>query len=123
MKEQRIKKLLLALIILLLVGMGYAALCYAWGGGIPCPFHSVTGLLCPGCGVSRMLLSLLQLDFTAAWTYNAAILCLLPFGVAVAVDIAVRYVQTGGLKPDKWANMMVYGMIAVQLAFGVWRNI
>lgn len=37
---------------------------------IPCLFNRLTGLQCPGCGNTRAALSLLRLDFSAAFGYN-----------------------------------------------------
>ena len=37
---------------------------------IPCFFHKITGFYCPGCGITRMLLSLLHLDFYQAFRWN-----------------------------------------------------
>ncbi len=70
-----------------------------------------------------MCISLLQGDFAAAWRYNPAILCLLPFGAVIAGNVAVRYVKTGQLTPSRWVNGIVYITIAVLLVFGVGRNI
>ena len=70
-----------------------------------------------------MCLRLLRLDFAGAWQYNPMILCLLPFGLAVAVNVAVRYVKTGSVRPDKWANILVWIMIAALLIFGIARNL
>ena len=108
---------------LLLAGCAYAVVCELTGFGLPCVFYSLTGWLCPGCGVSRMCISLLRGDFAAAWDYNAAILCLLPFGLAVAIDIAVRYVRDGSKQPHPWASVILWMMLAALLSFGVWRNL
>ena len=35
-----------------------------------CPFFYVLGIRCPGCGMTRALLSLLHLDFKAAFYYH-----------------------------------------------------
>ena len=35
-----------------------------------CPFHAITGLECPGCGMTRAMISLGQLKFSAAVGYN-----------------------------------------------------
>lgn len=40
------------------------------GIAIPCLFYQLTGLQCPGCGNTRAALSLLRLDFSAAFNYN-----------------------------------------------------
>lgn len=37
-----------------------------------CPFNTVTGLYCPGCGITRSITALLQGDPLAALRYNAA---------------------------------------------------
>ncbi len=38
--------------------------------GIGCPIKFVSGISCPGCGMSRACLSLLSLDFSAAFHYH-----------------------------------------------------
>ncbi|MEE2060234.1 DUF2752 domain-containing protein [Rhodococcus artemisiae] len=42
-------------------------------GGVipPCPTYTVFGILCPGCGASRMLYSLVHLDIPSAVQFNA----------------------------------------------------
>jgi hypothetical protein len=50
-----------------------AIIIYAlWGLDIfpPCIFKLITGYSCPGCGLTRGLLAVLQLDFALAWHYN-----------------------------------------------------
>lgn len=44
-----------------------------------CPFLAVTGLKCPGCGSQRAVHSLLHLDLSAAWHYNALLVVSLPY--------------------------------------------
>lgn len=38
--------------------------------GVTCPILYVTGISCAGCGMSRAWLSLLRLDFSAAFFYH-----------------------------------------------------
>lgn len=109
---------------LLGAGLFYAFICILVGHPlIPCPFHTVTGLYCPGCGVSRMCLSLLHLDFYAALKANAAVLLLLPAGLIIALLMAVRYVKSGSTCPTRMQNCTLYVMAAILLVFGVLRNI
>ena len=35
-----------------------------------CPFHTITGLLCPGCGMTRAMISLGQFKLEEAIKYN-----------------------------------------------------
>ena len=106
---------------LLVFGLGYA-FAASRIGGIPCAFHQVTGLKCPGCGVTRMCLSLLRGDFAEAFHQNAAIFCLLPLGVVLAVSRCVSYVKTGSKRLSRWENRLVLFMVAVLVLFGIVRN-
>lgn len=57
---------------------------YAWllcGGLLPCPFHWLTGLPCPGCGAARSLRALLAGDVARAFCVN-------PVGIVLAVGLA-----------------------------------
>jgi hypothetical protein len=42
------------------------------GGAIPffCPFKALTGIPCPGCGMTRAILSITKGDFHGAFGYN-----------------------------------------------------
>lgn len=121
--QNRLFRLFLWCGIALAAGLLYAHLVRVTGFGIPCVFHTITGLDCPGCGVTRMCLSLLRLDFAAAYRYNAAILVLSPLGIAVAARQAWLYVKTGHPKLSKIEMGIISFLIVALLVFGVWRNI
>ena len=57
---------------------------------IPCPIKELTGLYCPGCGITRMFKSLLELDFYAAFRYNPLLFIMLPFALVLYFDYVVR---------------------------------
>lgn len=38
-----------------------------------CPLYALSGVPCPGCGMTRAFFSLLQLDFVGAWNWNPAV--------------------------------------------------
>lgn len=119
---KRGNKVIRIALILLGIGALYALFVHVTGVGIPCPINLVTGLKCPGCGVSRMCMALIRLDFKSAFKYNAAILCLLPLMAAVLVRYIYVYIKYGRIK-DKYADGAVWFMIAVLLIFGILRNI
>ena len=109
---------------LLGAGLFYAFICILAGHPlIPCLFHTVTGLYCPGCGVSRMCLSILSLDFASAFKANAAVFLLLPPGLVMALRMAVRYVRTGNTRPTQVQTCVFDVMVGVLLVFGVVRNL
>lgn len=121
--KRRLQKVALFGAALLMAGGAYAVFCLRTGKGVPCLFHLVTGLQCPGCGVSRMLLCLLRLDFSGAWEANPVILCLLLPGGIVAGKCVCQYVKTGNPNPRGLWNAALWGMIVILLVFGVVRNL
>ena len=44
----------------------------------PCPFSTLTGLYCPGCGATRALHALLHLDLAGAFAMNPLLVLCLP---------------------------------------------
>ena len=119
---QRRNKVLRIALILLGIGALYALLTYFTDFGIPCPIYTITGLQCPGCGISRMFLALFQLDFAAAFHYNAAVLCLLPLFIFVGARKIYLYIRYNR-KKDFLSDIGVWGMIVALILFGVLRNI
>ena len=109
--------------VIVLCGFGYAVFVMTTGLAIPCPFHLVTGLYCPACGVSRMCLALLQLDFAAAMRANVLLVFLLPVLALVLAVSGIRYVKAGVFTLSRWQSAAVWGMIALLLIFGVLRNL
>ena len=86
-------------------------------GGIypPCPFHWLTGLLCPGCGSLRSLRALTDGDLLAAWTMNPLFLL---FVGGLAGALVVR-----GLQFDLKVPAAVYRAVPlVVLGYWVLRN-
>ena len=73
---ERIRRGLNGLLVLLLLGaLAYAsALLFGWN----CPVKYLTGVPCPGCGLSRALAALLRLDFRAALRLHPMIFVLPP---------------------------------------------
>ena len=109
--------------VLLAVGCAYSILYLSTGIGIPCVFHEITGLDCPGCGVSRMLLALFRLDFAAAFAYNAVLLCMLPVLLALLAVHVIRYVRTGSRKMTRFETVLLWILIVILLLWGILRNL
>ena len=121
--KQRLQKLLLWAGLILGIGLAYALFCLWTGFAIPCPIRTVTGLLCPGCGVTRMCLALLRLDFVGAWSANPGLLMLVPVLAFFLGRLGWRYVKSGSTRLTKGENVLVWCMVGVMLIYGVLRNI
>ena len=107
---------------MLAIGLAYALFVGLTGWGIPCIFHLLTGLQCPGCGVTRMCLALLRLDFYAAARYNLLVLVLLPVALVLYGYKAALYIRTGESKMG--ASEKVFYCVAFMLCivFTLLRN-
>lgn len=118
----RLKKTVKSALIILFIGALYAFAIHILGRGIPCLFNLVTGFKCPGCGVTRMCLSLLRLDFAAAFAENQVLFCLIPIMLLVAARLIYLYVKKGTVQ-DRLTRPLIIMMIAVLLVWGVVRNV
>jgi hypothetical protein len=76
----------------------------------PCPFRSLAGVPCPGCGIGRALLHLAQLRVGDA-------LVLHPFAPLVAVGLVVVAVRPGWLEriPSAAAALALVALVGVWL--------
>ncbi|MFT3990256.1 MAG: DUF2752 domain-containing protein [Luteolibacter sp.] len=70
------------LLVILVLGMAAVVLYHRGTGWIPgypgCVFRNTTGLLCPGCGMTRATYSTLHGQFYQAFRYNPLGFILLP---------------------------------------------
>lgn len=84
---------------------------------IPCLFHEITNLYCPGCGITRMFLSLFQLDFYQAFRYNPLVFILL------ILSIVYFLVKKIGKLNFKLPNYIYYYLLFIVIIYGILRNI
>ena len=81
--------------------------------GLPCPIQYLTGISCPGCGMTRALWSLVTLDPDSAWHYHPAVFALIP---ATVLWIILRF---KGMK--KAAISILIGFISLMILTYFWR--
>lgn len=111
-------------------GILIAGLVYAWifvpaGFVVPCIFHQITGLNCPGCGVTRMCMALLHLDFYQAYTVNRGLFIALPVIILVIGISLYRYIS--GIKGknllSRTESLISAVLVVYFVIWGIVRNI
>ena len=88
---------------------------------ISCLFHTLTGYMCPGCGISRMFLSLARFDIARAFSYNPVVFMLLILWNVIAIlcfSGKIRFVQS-----KRFLYSAFWISVAVLVIYGIVRNI
>lgn len=108
--------------VVLALGLAYALWGNVTGLWIPCPIHTLTGLDCPGCGVTRMCLALLRLDFSGAWAANPGLLLLSPLLLWLLLWQTVDYIRTGVCRTTLGRSILGWSLTVLLVGYGVLRN-
>lgn len=94
MKITKLKEKSLTLLLGAAIVFCYAKLSF------PCLFRVLLHIDCPGCGMTRAYLSLLRLDFGAAFAYH-------PMFWSVPI-LLLLYLFDGRLFRQKWLNLALF---------------
>ncbi len=92
-----------------------------FGSGVPCIIHRLTNLYCPGCGVTRMFLSLLKGQFYQAFRYNAFVFILLIASIIYLFSECIYYICKKRF--FSLSNGVYIALVILSLSFGIIRNI
>ena len=88
-----------------------------------CPLHAMTGLNCPGCGLTRGFHAFLNGDVLGALRFNA----LLPIFAFIigyfALSMFLTAVRGRGLSWKFVSPALLYGFLFVAAAFFILRNL
>lgn len=121
-------KVRLAVVIGALVVLVAGALWLAKRGpaGMPltCVFHDVTGLNCPGCGMTRATCAVMDGRFYDAFRFNPLGVILLPLAALALVPEVVGWVRG---RPPKWrvpiGRRASIALAVLVVAYMVLRNL
>ena len=119
-----IKRFCLWLSVVLVLGVFVVLTVYSkvkLGTSIVCPINEELGLQCPGCGGTRMIESLLYLDFYQAFRWN-------PFLSLTIIPIICIYLKQSYLfivenKMMENIDKIIICYIVLFILFGIIRNI
>lgn len=104
-------------ILMFTVGILLIILHLRYDKEIPCFFYELTGLYCPGCGITRALFSLMRLDVYQAFRYNMLVVTLLPIAIGyMGFKIIFK-------KNKKIPNYVWNILLIITIIFGIFRNI
>ena len=121
--KKRIKRVTLWVVLFVLAGLLYALFVRLTGFGYPCFFHLITGLNCPGCGITRAALKILQLDFVGAVKQNAFLVPIVLYVGWIFFYTIRRYIKTGVFGLDSGCRVVDVIFVVLLLIWGVVRNI
>lgn len=99
------------------IGLIYFFIVSLTGFGIPCIFHLITGLQCPGCGITTMIVDIFSFDFKGAFIANQFIFITWPF---IAFEIFYLSYNKG---KNKINNIVLVIYLACLISFGLIRNL
>lgn len=108
------------IIVLIVIFLIYAVLIIRFDIGIPCVFYEITGLYCPGCGITRLCLSLFEGDVYQAFRYNPIIFIDLPI-LFILFVLNIFFKNNKNIK--KITDVIIIFLATITIIFGVIRNI
>ena len=82
---------------------------------LPCIFNKITGLYCPGCGMTRAVNSIFNFKFYQAFRFNAL--------VFIMPIMLVIYYILNYKKKFKIAKYILIIMFIIAIGYGILRNI
>ena len=104
-------------LVFFLIGVLYICIQIKYNIGIPCLFYKITGLYCPGCGITRAIISLVKLEFYQAFRYNMMIVILIPF---VIICSFYKYIMKG---QKEIPSYIFFILLVIIMIFAILRNI
>lgn len=117
------KKDIIILFFIIVLGATYLLFIFKTNRYIPCLFHKITGLYCPGCGITRMIQAIVRLEFVEAFWYNPLVFCLIPFIGLYLINLIRSNLNKKKLFGDKTRKVFWNVTLVITIAFWVLRNI
>lgn len=91
---------------------------------IPCIFKLITGLKCPGCGITHMIISLCRFDFLTAFKSNELLFITLPIAGIIYITKRIYYIRNGiKMTEGKVMHFLEYSFLGLIIIFWIVRNL
>ena len=88
-----------------------------------CPIHEFLGLYCPGCGITRMLYSMLTLDFYKAFRYNILLFIFFFPGLFLFIEYLYSIIKKKKPLYKRIPEKVWIIIIVLLIIYGILRNI
>ncbi len=122
--KKRIFNIIIIIILCIFFILGYFLLYNEFHIGIPCLFYEITGLYCPGCGITRCIFFIIKGNIYEAFKYNQLIFFLLPFLVFyILVKIYYYITNKENVLIKKIPNYTYIILLIITLSYGILRNL
>ena len=122
--KKRLIKIIFLNAFIVIISFIYYFLNKYFNIGIPCLFYKITGLKCPGCGITRLIFSLIKLDFRQAFFYNPLVFILLPFiGFYIIYQEYLYITKKEDKIIKKIPSYIYYVLIIILIIYAIFRNI
>jgi len=124
--DEIVNKRLTALLIWLSIALGATYLFIFEPGKTgffpACPFRTLTGFTCPGCGSTRGLHRLLHGDIVSALEFNPLMVLSLPFLLYALVRYTAAAVSGRPLQRHNLDAKYIWMLFGVIMSFWIFRN-
>lgn len=133
--KRKITRDAVMLTLFIMAGMLYGLLFEFTGLSVPCVFHLITGLYCPGCGLTHMCMKIMEHKFYDAFRCNPGVFVLSgPLFLILFTDwlFKILYIKKPcfviHLRGKKDINIYIFEMLyfvfsAILIVYGILRNI
>ena len=120
--KKRIQRVARVAALFVCAGLLYAVIVKLLGRGIPCVFHDITGLKCPGCGMTHAMTALLNLDFNAFIQANLFAPLIIIFFITAFASTSLKYIKTGIYRLSALNSFVEISFLVLFIAWGIARN-
>ena len=87
---------------------------------IPCIFYEITGLYCPGCGMTRAVKALVRLDVYSSFRNNILLYTVFPI-IFILEIMNLKF--KNNKKSKKIYNTVMIIILIITIIFAILRNI
>ena len=90
---------------------------------IPCPFYSLTGLYCPGCGGQRAVRALLDGEILRSLYYHPLVLCVALYGAVFLGTQTLNRLTRGKLSALSVRPRHLYILLGILVLQWIVKNV